>query len=310
MPTSRVRFRSPLRAVLALLLALAVFPPACAPIHDLSPFLHATHAAADAVQATGRAVIHAAGRSAAGHADRLRAAWQDRDLAMAAACAYAEELQRAAARHAPAAALADSLASLSAATGIAPGPAGVAGRLAAYILNQIDRVRAARSLAEAVHHAAPVVDALVRQLALDADDLRLLVRASEQDARLSWLEQPERRAAASFLAAIHARRNEILAKDFSDLTPDQRNELLELTRLAQAAADPRTDRHLEALAADAARTQALIDASQQAVLAWAAAHRDLADALASRRPIETTALAAAILDLRRLQAPNTPETQP
>lgn len=294
------------RSHAVLFLLFSLFLSCCAPLPDVSPFLHATNAAADAVRASGRAAADAA----PAHADRLRAAWHARDLAMDAACAYAHDLRHAAERGTSPSALADSLTSLAAAVGITPGPAGAAGRLAAYILTQIDRVRAARTLAEAVERAAPIIDTLAGQLALDADDLRRLVAAAEQDARLTWLEHPERQSAASFLASVHARRDALLSLEFSSLTPAQRDELLELARLAQAAADPDTDRQLERLADAAARARALIDASQNAVLAWSAAHRDLAEALAQSRPIDTAQLTAAILELRRLQSPRTPETQP
>lgn len=280
----------------------------CASLPDAGPFLEASTQLRSGIASSGAVVESELRRMEPGgkaYADRLAKEWTARVALGDALVRYAESLQaitKAGGEGREAVqSLADSATTLASAAGIAlPGApvVGVAIDAARFIYAQIALARAARSLEEALALAAPAVDETAAVIAnnlrsvdeilvLASTDLRRAARTRLQD-KLGFREHWERQ------------RDSLYSKKAT--APELLRELEEANRLI-ATTKEWYEPHEREMAEIARRSNAgriLIHATADAVMQWAASHRQLVGAIRDRRPVNPQSLIDATRELRDL----------
>jgi uncharacterized phage infection (PIP) family protein YhgE len=297
----------------ALLLALVA---ACGSLPNVAPFADATSALSASVKTSGQAItdsLRDAGSLLPQNKDAYEkdirdfdAAWQARIKAAEGAVAYANAIADVVAAagetRETVARVGDSLAALAGAAGIALPAApvvGVAKDIGEFVAARIAEVRASATLREAVTRAQPAIDRIADHLVKDSNEKLKPI-----------LEQVHKNVLSAISDAYDADDNfaRVLAKRLSQARsnaladPGKAGTLQELDRM-QTAVAPRLkerDQKLDQASANYKARLQLINGLSTATLAWAAAHRDLADAIAQKRRVNTAELRETIAELREL----------
>ena len=291
----------------------------CTQLPDVTPFATATADMAAAVRSAGPAVASEVARMEGGGATagRLAESWAARDAAMVAVVMYSDSLvsivNAAHDRGNAIGALAEKLGGLASAAGFAlPGSSaavGVVTDAARFVWAQIELARGARTLEDALTAAQPAVDRIAEKLGDDFRDLDLALRAAVESQRGVLESDPGYNIPAGTCGTLVERKLALLEEladrgvdgnpelTDEDLSRVDRLDALMATTAAQLAA---TDESLGELEARARVVQDLVLASGGAVERWAVAHRDLANAVRMRRPINIDSLTAAAVEIREL----------
>jgi len=306
-----------LLALLSTVLALT----GCAALPDVTPFASGTRQLAAAVRASGDAAVTiVAQEHSTAKAGQLRDAWDARDKAMNAMVRYSDSLvaiaQGFSDAKANAANLGTSVEQLCMAAGLlVPGGGaapGIAIEIGTLITTQIAKAKAARSLAEALLEAQPVVDAVAAQLGRRLVQARAGKQPSNDITDLVTIFdgvtstiQTQRVAATQpttdFLTVL-AGRLAALQPAINAGTPAAVTEAMQLTAAAADAESTRASldtpfiERLEHIQ----RARTLAESLAAAVDAWATAHADLAFAMAQRRPVSIESLTDSALEIRAL----------
>lgn len=294
---------------------------ACAPLPDVSPFATATRQVASAVRTSGDTAVSVVAEAySPARAEDLRAAWEVRDSTMDALVRYSNSLVAIVQGHndarGSAATLGRSVEDLATAAGlIAPGggPAvGIAKEVFTLVTAQIQGVKAARSLEDALRAAQPVVDAaaehlgrrLVRaragdQPSNDVTDLAALFDGAESKVQTEQLAATQ--ATADLIAVVEGRLTSLQAS-INAGTPAAVAEAAQLSAAA-AAADAKLAMLNKPFEERLARIRAARELAEQlavAIDAWATAHADLTAAMAQRRPVSVESLLDSAIEIRTL----------
>lgn len=201
------------------------------------------------------------------------------------------------------AALADGISGLAGAVGIALPPAGIVAvttEAAGIVLEQVNRIRAANSLEEAMEPAQEAVDFICDRIAADLRTTDEIVQLLEADARsrlqLRWGDEQ------AYRAAIEEARRDVFRLGAAALEPASQARLRELDdRLA--ATDGRHvmyEAEMHDLGERATSIRDVIAAAAAAVQAWPAAHAQLRATVASGRSLNIAAAMNAVVEIRDL----------
>jgi hypothetical protein len=305
----------------ALALTAGFFLGSCAPLPDVSPFATATRELASALRTSGdTAVTIVADEHDQQKAGELREAWDERDKAMHALVRYSDGLTAIVAgfddAKANAIKLGDSIEQLAQTAGIiTPGgeaAAGVAIDVGQLVVEQIAKVKAAKSLERALTDAQPVIDAvaghlgrrLIRgrsgaEVSNDVTDLMVIYEAV--DSKIETEELQATQSTHDLITVLAARRSSIQAR----IPQGEAATVAEVAQLTQTIADANvTLTALQAPFRQRARrvseAQALVEALAGAVDSWATAHADLANAIQQRRAVSVASLTDSALEIRAL----------
>jgi hypothetical protein len=283
--------------VVAMLVVLLGISPGCvstAPLPDPGPLAVASAACQDAAVLAGREVGSLVRASPGGDvlARRFARAWDARIAVVRALTEYTDDLraiiERADAAEARAQALADRVGRLAAAAGFVT-PSGsalpVASSAVAMLWGQVERARAADSLAGALAEADAALRLITTKLAEDREDLDLLI-ALAADAQAAEIEdESDVRTLASFREDLRVAGAGLIALGESAMTQADRSRLVELAGLLAA-----TEPTWAAIAArlsevDRRRAAALlvVDRLGDAFQAWGDAHEAFARAVGEGR---------------------------
>ena len=287
---------------------ILVLATGCATLPDVSPFATASRQLAGAVKATGTAIsedLHATPELEA-KAKAFDNAWAVRNDLMRAVVAYSDSLvaivrasgdSREAARS-----LAEKVGALAQTVGVlqpGAGPAAdVATDTAAFVWAQIALARAAASLEEALQQAQPAIERLT-VIKSDSKDLVSIVRGLAEAQRVDL--NATYNEAIGYRKDLAARRAKLRAK-FGTLTDAEATELKRIDDFLvppNAEVQKYDERKVKIDTREKANLQ-LIAATRDAMEQWASAHRDVALALQSRRPVSTESLIEASVELRDL----------
>lgn len=201
------------------------------------------------------------------------------------------------------AALADGISGLAGAAGIVLPPAGIVAvttEAAGIVLEQINRIRAANSLEEAMAPAQEAVDYICGRIAADLRTTDEIVQLLEADARsrlqLRWGDEQ------AYRARIEEARRAIFPLGPAALEAANQARLRELDDLL-AATDGRDARYQEewrAVEQRAGSIRQVIAAAASSVEAWPSAHAQLRAAVASGRSLNVAAAMNAVVEIRNL----------
>lgn len=307
-------------ALVATLVA-SVYAAGCAPLPDVSPFSTTTRELASAIRTSGdTAVTIIADEHNPQSAIDLRAAWDTRDKAMHALVRYSDSLAAIVAgfneAKANAAKLGDSIEQLAQATGvIAPGggaAAGVAIDVGELVVTQLAKVKAARSLEEALTEGQPVVDAVAAHLGRrlvrgrsgaqpsnDVTDLITIYDAVESNIETARVADTQ--PTTDLITVLVTRRTSLQTSvDAGDPAA-----VAEVVQLTSAIADANTtwralNEPFDRRAKRVTEARALAEALATGVDSWATAHADLTSAIKQRRPVSIELLTDSALEIRAL----------
>jgi len=300
--------QNPLAVRLMLILLFTVAAVSCTSLPDIGPFVNATYELKSAVAESGSTVaselwyINDGGTT---FANDLTQAWKARNHAFTAIAAYADSLQEivnSGQKGADAAGeLADSVKGLAEAAGVAlPGsPAAVAVATDAIklIVENINKARAAKSLADAMVKADPAVEEIVRLITADfkeLDELFLLAnKMVENQFRTSYNERlGYRKGLEDFIQQTNVVNAS--EKDLNKLI--QVNELLQGTdgwyaEYQQGLKDINNRLRLG---------RALIQTADASLKQWINAHRQVAIGLQNRQSVSVQSLVEATSEIHEL----------
>lgn len=295
--------------MLALLCLTLLAPIGCGALPDASALVDSAWSLHAAVNSTGGAVEAELRRheEEGEFASRFADSWAVRTEAVKGIVEYAGAIQSvveaAGETRQRIGALADGVTGLADAAGIAMPPVGVvavATDAARFVLEQVNRIRAANSLEEAMGPAQEALDFVCGRI---AHDLRLtdeIVQLLEADARsrveLRWGDEQ------AYRGQIEDARREVFRLGEAALKSDNQARLRELDDLL-AATDHRHARYQAELKLLEDRIKAMrevIAAAATAVEAWPGAHAQLRAAIASGRTLNIAAAMSAVVELRDL----------
>lgn len=201
------------------------------------------------------------------------------------------------------AALADGISGLAGAVGIALPPAGIVAvttEAAGIVLEQVNRIRAANSLEEAMEPAQEAVDFICGRIAADLRTTDEIVQLLEADARsrlqLRWGDEQ------AYRAAIEEARRDVFRLGAAALEPASQARLRELDDLLAATEGRHAvyEAEMHDLAERATSIRDVIAAAAAAVQAWPSAHAQLRAAVASGRSLNIAAAMNAVVEIRDL----------
>ena len=196
----------------------------------------------------------------------------------------------------------DSLSALAGAAGIALPAApviAVAKDIGAFIAERIALVRASSTLQQAVTQAQPAIDHIAEHLVKDSNERLKPILDQVHKNVLSTINEAYD-GDDTFSKALAKRLIQARSEALAD--PGKASALQELDRM-QVAVAPRLkerDQKLDQAAANYKARLQLINGLSTATLAWAAAHRDLAAAIAQKRKVNVAELQETIAELREL----------
>lgn len=297
---------------------LFVWLAGCVAPPDPGAFADSTRALAKSVGAVG-AETHeqlALHESMNDLADDFKVQWSVRDRCMSGAAEYSNALVAIFARSqsSQAAALSRSLQAFAHAVGVGGtegtgfgvgvgvGVLATTADTVAFIAAQIALVEASRSLEEALTKAQPVIDRLAALIVADTADLERIVQAAAVLARVELTSEFDE--LLSFSSSIERRRVEIRRVSYADLTVSQADELVRADALAASVASDLAPYKARREAIDTRERDAIgaIAQARTALLAWAEAHRSLAQSVRDHRAPDLDALTEAIAELAVLIA--------
>jgi hypothetical protein len=308
------------RALVAPLAIFSLLLVGCRTLPDAAPFAEASLRVRTAVASSGDAVV-AQMRSVTetddsgspvrildAQADALESAWNQQVAHLDATVQYARSIQavidagNSGAQSARA--IADSVSRLAGAVGIVPGAqaVGTATDVAAFVYAQVARVRAARTLEEALDHADPAV----QRIAALIDDNLAQLEGQLADATLAYwiIETSSLNNAIFYRDQLVEERDAIYSQAGAGLSQQETQRLLTIDAELEATRewhDPLQAR-LEASNRRQSDASELLALCRRAVREWAGAHTEMASALRERRvpSIENlTEMATEIRDLIR-----------
>jgi len=281
----------------------------CASLPEVGPFVEASAQLRAGVASSGEAVAAELKRIEGGAklADQLATEWAQRVKACDALVRYADSLQAIAKAgregRQTAQSIADSVSALAGAASIALPGAQVVGTVtdaAKFIFAQISLARAADSLDNALSAAAPAVDEIAAQIARDLGILERIVSAASETSKnaltsdnsnMLGFRNQLNKARESAYAKVSTMPAASLTRELEDI-----NKLMDTTRSLNEA----YEKQVADLAKRRNAASALVRASSDAVIQWAAAHRQLVAAVRDRRPVNSQSLIEATSELRDL----------
>lgn len=297
-------------------LALAAVLAGCGTLPDGRPFADASSALSTSVRTSGQAVsdsLRDAGslmrpseaREYEALAKNLDSAWAERIKATQGAVAYSQAIaDLIAAGHngaQTARQVGDRLETLAAVAGIpvAAPVFGVASNIAGFLFERIALVRASQKLEDAVLLAQPAVDQIAAHLAFETTSKLKPILAAGYKNSVSAIKDSYS-VEDGFAQSLDAKRVNALQTLLDH--PERESELVTLERL-RAHVSPQLqerDQKIEQ-ASKAYRTRlALVNSLASAVPVWAAAHRDLAQAIQEKRKVSVTELQDTLGELKEL----------
>ncbi len=296
---------------------LKLLPPAvvllalagCGALPDATPLVESAWSIQTAVSSAGSAVEAELRRyeEDAAAAEQFAEVWAARTEAVKGVAEYAAAIQSIVEASGETRAciglLADGVASLAGAAGIALPPAGIVAvttEVAGIVLQQVNRIRAANSLEEAMGPAQEAVDFICGRIAADLRTAEEIVQLVEADARsrvqLQWGDEQ------AYRASIEEARREVFRLGAAALEPASQARLRELDDLL-AATDGRHAQYEEEMRGVTERARSIrevIAAAAAAVEAWPSSHAQLRAAISSGRTISIAAAASAAIEIRNL----------
>lgn len=305
----KIRFTAPI----ILLLALTV--GGCGTLPDAKPFADATGTWAASVRTSGQAIgdsLREAGsvepKDKSAYDLSLKTfddAWVVRIKAAQSVVAYSNEIADliAASKESGETVkrVSDALTGLASSVNVplAAPAVGVAGDVARFLFDRIAIVRASKQLEEAVALAQPAVDRVADHLIAESDkQLKpILVEIYRNMVSSIKSQYDDDDNVAGVFSKKQLELRSALLKDstrFAQLQDIEKVHLAVTTRLKER--DQKID---QAAAAYKARLQ-LLNGLSNATTAWAAAHRDLANAIKEKRKVSIAELQETIIDLREL----------
>lgn len=276
---------------------------------SIGPFVDATVQVRSSVAATGSAVESELRLMPDGqeYAEQLNKLWPIRVETADALVAYASSLKAIVDAGdqgtASAQSLAESVKTLAGSVGIAVPPAGVAvvaADAASFVHGHIARVRAARSLHEALVNAQPAVERVAAHFAKDLKDMRVILLAATDDFQQSL--QIEHEKEVFFRDSLLTEQRKLFGKGINELTPEDKAQLLELDRLLATTKvwyDPLQNKLTQAQT----RLQAglaTIEGAASLIRQWAFTHEQLIMAVREERSVDMTLLITSAAELREL----------
>ena len=297
-------------------LALAAGLLGCGTLPDAQPFADATNALSSSVKTSGQAVSDSL-RDTGGivplaesafyekKAQELDTAWKDRVKATQGAVAYSMALADLVAAGKSGAdtakKLSDNVGALATAAGIpiAAPLADTLGDIARFLLERIAIIRSSEKLEDAVQQAQPAIDKIAAHLAVEsAEQLKPLLDAAYKNS-ISGIKS-KYDADSNFSAKLSEQRDKIRESVLKD--QKKVSELQEFDQL-QESLDARLrerDKKID-VASQAFKTRlALVNALGASAGTWAAAHRDLANAIREKRKVTVTELQDTVTEIRDL----------
>jgi len=291
-------------------IALALLAPVgCGALPDASPLVDSAWSIHAAIDSAGGAVESELRRHPEGGewADRFAQEWAVRTDATQALGEYAASIQSvvdaAGETRQRIGAVADSVTGLANAAGVVMPPAGVvavATDAARFVLEQVNRIRAANSLEEAMGPAQVAVDFICGRIADDlrtTDEIILLVGA-DLESRVQARHQVE----IEYRDKLFIARNKAYAGAPQDVMLIEMGALYRIEELLALTNSWHEPLQTE-LASIQERTDAVRDviaAAAGAVEAWPAAHAQLRAAIASGRTLHIAAAMSAVVEVRDL----------
>ena len=294
--------------MLLLILLFACASVSCTTLPNVGPFVDATYELKSAVAESGLTVANELQYIDDGgtqYAVDLTEAWKERNHAFTAIAAYADSLQAIVASgqkgNEAAGELADSVKGLSEAAGIAlpgsPAALAVATDAIKLIVENINKARAAKSLADAMVKANPAVEETVRLIRADLKDLdglfRLANKMVEHNYKNSFNEQMGyRKELEDFI-----QKTNVDAASENDL-----NKLIKVNELL-AGTDGWYAEYHQGLTDIKKRLRigrALIQTADGSLYQWVNAHIQVAIALQNRQPVNVKSLVEATIQIREL----------
>lgn len=292
----------------------------CGTLPDAKPFADATNSLSIAVKASGQAVsdsLSDAGdvlpsaehRKYEGYAIDFQKAWAVRIEAIQGAATYADAMADLIAAGneggETAKKVGDSLGALAAATGIpiAAPVAGTLGDIGRFLADRIAIVKASKTLEDAVAQAQPAIDRIAERLDKDAtEDLKPILVDAYKNAVSGIKTRYE--DDGNFAPVLNGKLKTLREAFLKDPVIDQKkiSDLHELEHMQEIVTTRLKERDQKiALAASAykARLQ-LVNELSTAITAWAAAHRDLANAIRDKRKVSVTELQETVRDLKEI----------
>ena len=283
----------------------------CVNLPDTQPFTSATVGLRSAVASSGAAtvaelkLVNISGVKT--EANNLEGAWAERNKLFSGLVQYADSLQaivESGKKGAESAkALADSVQQLAQVANLVQpgaGPAiGVAAQTAQYVYGEIAKVRAAKSLEQALAHAQPAVEAIAAKMAMDMDDLDKLIRAADKAQRdeittLSASDIGYRKQ----LLATRANLMATIQTKLQNTAPSaitERAELDEANTLI-AATDSWNESYqaqLDAINERERLSRQLVAETKTALNAWASEHAEILRAVRTKRVPSATEIVEA-----------------
>lgn len=298
------------RILRCLLLALAVpLPTGCGALPDASALVDSAWSIHAAVRSAGAAVEAELRRyeEDGEAARRFAGEWAVRIDSVKGIAEYAGAVQgvvEASGRtRERIAALAGGISGLAGAAGIAMPPAGIVAvttEAAGIVLEQVNRIRAAKSLEEAMGPAQEAVGFICARIAADLRTTDEIVQLLEADARsrlqLRWGDEQ------AYRQQIEEARRAVFRLGAPALEPANQARLRELDDLLAATGERHT-LYEDALRAVEERTRSIrevIAAAAGAVEAWPSAHAQLRAAIASGRSLNIAAAMSTVVEIRDL----------
>lgn len=277
----------------------------CAAPPDVSLFAAATRDLADAVHAAGEETSQLLAEEHDTTAHALDEAWHTRDAAMRALVDYADNLNAIAQGRTDLSTFGESLKQLAIATGLIT-PAGSAAAdivtdAATLAFTQIDRMKAVRSLAEALNAAQPVVDAIAHRLGEHSDIEDLLTILAGLDSNIETAKLAATQPTNDYIQELEARRAALLpdgnaGDDVAILESIDLTQSIALARATLQALSAPFDRRAERTAS----ARALVLALGQGLNAWANSHARLTHALVTHHPVDLNSLTEATNEIKSL----------
>jgi len=300
----------------AVLLSWAALLSACGALPDVAPFTRSTVMLASSTRSVGDAtvaevrlasqtVLPRNQASLEDEAERLAEGWAGHAAALDAAHEYARSLQTVVEASRSGAESVDGVVNaaegLAQAVGLHFGAAvSIAGDALRVAYDQIARARGRRTLRSAVDDLTPAVSEVQRVLDASLEDLdEIVVRASQL--QINALRS-EHSSGFVFRDDLLGERARLYDKGWAALDDAEKTRLGEIEDAIAATNAwhaPFEGQRREILERRAALRQS-IAATRRALAEWAAAHAEIGAALDRGGAVDTAALAAAIVEIRRL----------
>lgn len=288
----------------------------CGTLPDARPFADATSALAASVRSSGQALADSIIETGAavpeeeqpGYtqlAAKFQKAWAARVQAAQGAVDYANaiaDLMKAGKQAGDTVkTVGDSLSGLATAVNIPLAGAAfdAAEDLARFIVDRIAIVRASQSLEDALAKAQPAVDRMAEHLASESDQrLKPTLQAAYKNIRSGINSRYG--ADASFAQQVETRRDQLRNEVIKDNTKVAQLQDFDRLRATVAVSLRARDQALDQAAAAYKTRLQLINALTAATRSWAAAHRDLANAVREKRSVNATELQDTVVELKDL----------